>query len=193
MEMTISRDRWQLHLKTRGQHYHDRAREAEALHKVHPNVGADAAALALHALAELLEKARVNRLTRFQHVLLRIGEWIAYAECASTLARRAALAAEGRLHEKANDRFDAAALAAISRIFAREAAMKVAADGWRVVTGAGGISDADMPALEAALNLSAIHRAQSGLIADMDYVADVLYGRVRKSSPEEIKEPALAR
>ena len=26
MEMTISRDRWQLHLKTRGQHYHDRAR-----------------------------------------------------------------------------------------------------------------------------------------------------------------------
>ena len=26
MEMTISRDRWQLHLKTRGQHYHERAR-----------------------------------------------------------------------------------------------------------------------------------------------------------------------
>ena len=27
MEMTIARDRWQLHLKTRGQHYHDQARE----------------------------------------------------------------------------------------------------------------------------------------------------------------------
>ena len=81
MEMTISRDRWQLHLKTRGQHYHDRAREAELLHAAHPNVGADVAALALHALAEVMEKARVNRLTRFQHVLLRIGEWIAYAEC----------------------------------------------------------------------------------------------------------------
>ena len=26
MEMTISRDRWQLHLKTRGQHYHEQAR-----------------------------------------------------------------------------------------------------------------------------------------------------------------------
>ena len=26
MEMTISRDRWQFHLKTRGQHYHERAR-----------------------------------------------------------------------------------------------------------------------------------------------------------------------
>ena len=37
MEMTISRDRWQLHLKTRGQHYHDRAREFEALHARHPD------------------------------------------------------------------------------------------------------------------------------------------------------------
>ena len=32
MEMTISRDRWQLHLKTRGQYYHDQAREFEAMH-----------------------------------------------------------------------------------------------------------------------------------------------------------------
>src|SRR6201990_371287 len=48
MEMTISRDRWQLHLKTRGQHYRDLAKEAEAIHARHADVGADAAALALH-------------------------------------------------------------------------------------------------------------------------------------------------
>ena len=60
MEMTISRDRWQFHLKTRGQHYHEQAREFEALHARHPNVGADIAALALHALAEVMEKARVG-------------------------------------------------------------------------------------------------------------------------------------
>src|SRR3974390_2255237 len=53
MEMTISRDRWQLHLKTRGQHYHERARQVETLHAAHPNVGADVAALALHALAQI--------------------------------------------------------------------------------------------------------------------------------------------
>ena len=46
--MTISRDRWQLHLKTRGQHYHERAKQVELLHAAHPNVGADVAALALH-------------------------------------------------------------------------------------------------------------------------------------------------
>jgi len=193
MEMTISRDRWQLHLKTRGQHYHDRAKQVEALHAAHPNVGADAAALALHALAEVMEKARVGRLTRFQHMLFRIGKWIAYAECAATLARRAALAAEGRLNEKANDRFDATALAAISRTFAREAALLVAQEGMSYVIGAGGLTEAEIPAFETALGLTAIHRAQAGLIADMDYVADVLYGRVKKPATEEAKEVALAR
>jgi alkylation response protein AidB-like acyl-CoA dehydrogenase len=182
MEMTISRDRWQNHLKTRGQYYHERAREFEALNAKQPNVGADVAALALHALAEVMEKARVARLTRFQHILLRLGELIAYAECAGSLSRRAALAADGKLHEKANRRFDATALAAISRVFARDAALKVAEEGLRWVIGAGGVGDSEIAAFETSLGLPAIHRAQSGLISDMDYVADVLYGRAAKST-----------
>jgi alkylation response protein AidB-like acyl-CoA dehydrogenase len=180
MEMTISRDRWQLHLKTRGQHYHEKARELEALHARQPNVGANIAALAHHALAELMEKARVARLTRYQHILLRLGEWIGYAECAGTLARRAALLAENKLNEKANRRFDATALAAVSRTFAREAALKVAEEGLRWVCGAGGINDSEMSAFETSLHLPAIHRAQAGLISDMDFVADVLYARAVK-------------
>jgi len=181
MEMTISRDRWQLHLKTRGQHYHEQARKFEALHASHSNVGANVAALAMHALAEVMEKARVGRLTRYQHILLRLGEWIAYAECAGSLARRAALMAEGKLNEKANQRFDAVALAALSRIFAREAALKVAEEGLRWIVGAGGVSDADMAAFETSLGMPAIHRAQAGLLADMDFAADVLYGRAAGS------------
>ncbi|MGA8867410.1 MAG: acyl-CoA dehydrogenase family protein [Candidatus Sulfotelmatobacter sp.] len=180
MEMTISRDRWQSHLKTRGQHYHERAREVEALHARHPKVGADIAALALHALAEVMEKARVARLTRYQHILLRLGELIAYAECAGSLCRRAALMAEGKINEKANRRFDATALTAISRVFARDAALKVAEDGLRWIVAAGGVSDSEIAALETSLGLSAIHRAQSGLISDLDYVADVLYGRAAR-------------
>jgi len=180
MEMTISRDRWQFHLKTRGQHYHEQARPLEALHAKHPNVGADIAALALHALAEVMEKARVAHLTRHQHILLRLGEWIAYAECAGCLARRAARLAEGRLHEKANLRFDATALAALSRTFAREAALKVAEEGLRWIRGAGGVSDTDIAAFETSLGLPAIHRAQAGLLSDMDYIADVLYDRAAK-------------
>jgi alkylation response protein AidB-like acyl-CoA dehydrogenase len=177
MEMTISRDRWQNHLKSRGQHYHDQARASEALAAAHPEVGADIAALTLHALAEVMEKARIGRLTRYQHILLRLGELTAYAESAACLARRAALLAEGKLNEKANQRFDAPALAAISRIFAREAALKVGQEGLCWVVGAGGVNPADIPAFEANLGLPAIHRAQAGLIPDMDFVADVLYNR----------------
>jgi alkylation response protein AidB-like acyl-CoA dehydrogenase len=186
MEMTISRDRWQLHLKTRGQYYHERAREFETLHGQHPEVGANLAALAMHALAEVMEKARAARLTRFQHILLRLGELIAYAECAGSLSRRAARSAESRLNEKANTRFDSTALAAMGRIFAREAALKVAEEGLRWVAGAGGVTDAEMTAFEADLELPAIHHAQAGLISDMDYVADVLYSRVKKEAEQAV-------
>ena len=181
MEMTIGRDRWQLHLKTRGQYYHEQARQYEALHARHPNVGADVAALALHGLAEVMEKARLARLTRYQHILLRLGEWIAYAECAGSLCRRASLMAEGKLSEKANRRFDATALAALSRIFAREAALKVAEEALRWIIGAGGVSEAEVPAFEASLGVPAVHRSQAGLISDMDYIADVLYGRAKRT------------
>jgi len=184
MEMTISRDRWQLHLKTRGQHYHEQAQKLEALHARHANVGADSAALALHALAQVMETARVARLTRYQHILLRLGELIAYAECAGSLARRAALIAENKLHEKANRRFDAAALASVGRIFAREAALKVGEEGLRWIVGAGGVSASDLPLFEKSLGLQAIHHAQSGLLSDMDFVADVLYGRVAKHAEQ---------
>jgi len=182
MEMTISRDRWQSHLKTRGQLYHEEAKKLEALHALHPGVGANIAALASYALAEVMETARLGRLTRFQHILLRLGELIAYAECAGSLARRAAQAAENKVHEKANRRFDPAALEMFSRIFARETALKVAEDGLRLVIGGGGVTDAELPALEQALQLPAIHRAQAGLVADMDAIADVLYDRAVKSA-----------
>jgi acyl-CoA dehydrogenase len=180
MEMTISRDRWQSHLKTRGQHYHAQARIQETLHTQHPDVGANIAALAFHGLAEVMGRSRVGHLTRHQHILLRLGELIAYVECAGCFARRAARMAEGKLHEKASGRFDAAALAALSRIFAREAALKVGQDGLRWVIGAGGADEREMSAFESSLGLPAIHRAQSGLISDMDFVADVLYDRAAK-------------
>jgi alkylation response protein AidB-like acyl-CoA dehydrogenase len=183
MEMTISRDRWQLHLKTRGQYYHDRARAFKVLQTKHPDVGAGTAALAMHALAELLERARIGRLTRHQHILLRIGEWMAYAECAGSLARRAALALEGKLNEKANRRFDPPALAAIARIFAREAALLVAGRGLQCVVGAGAVTEAEIPALTAALGAAAIDAAQNGLLADMDFVADAIYGRTAIAEP----------
>ena len=173
MEMTIARDRWQEHLKTRGQYYHAIAGDLESL--AGAGTGADIAALAHHGLAEMMEVARANRLTRNQHVLFRLGELVAKVECAGALARRAAAALGGDLPEKADKRMTPEGLAASGRVFAREAASAVIADGMRWIVGAAPAGAIDVAALEAAAGAKAIEQAQAGLVADMDTVAEALY------------------
>ena len=175
--MTIGRDRWQQHLKTRGQYYHDLGRRLEGAHSEHPRAGANIAALAAHALAEVMERARAKRLTRNQHVLFRIGELASYVEGAAAFARHAVRAELGHLNPKTPKRFDAPAVAAMSRVFAREAAQRVAVDGMRWVVGAESASDSDVASLEASARLSDVYAAQAGLIDDMNQVADALYER----------------
>jgi acyl-CoA dehydrogenase len=177
MEMTIARDRWQEHLKTRGRYYHDRGDALEALDGSHPGAGAGTAALCLHALAEVLEWCRTGRLTRQQHVLLRLGELIAYGECAEALCRRAARAADGALSPKADPRFDAAELGVLARVFARDAAHRVAWGGMHLVRAAGGADEAQLADLDAALRVRPIVAAQAGGMEDMDAAADAVYGR----------------
>jgi alkylation response protein AidB-like acyl-CoA dehydrogenase len=161
MEWTIARDRWQLHLKSRGQYYLDWAARAEARHARSPNVGAGLAALALRSLGALLERARLDRLTRNQHVLFRLGELIAYAETAALFAERAVSSPS-----KASG-LEAATLEAMARVHAREAALKVAAEGLRWAIGAGQTD----PGLDQKLSLAAAVAAQTGLVDDMDRIA----------------------
>jgi alkylation response protein AidB-like acyl-CoA dehydrogenase len=178
MEMTIARDRWQQHLKSAGAYYRDRAAALRSLHAAHPDVGADHAALAAEALAAVLEACRVARLTRNQHVLFRLGELITHTECAETFARSAARALDGNPFEKSPTRFDGPALATMSRVFGREAAQKVGQEGVRWVAGSIDAHSADVEPLLATIPHDAIRTAQAGLVADLDRVADVLYGRV---------------
>ena len=175
LEMTIARDRWQHHLKTRGQHYVTAAAGLEALHATAPTVGADVAALASRCLATVLDACQRGRLTRNQHILFRLGELIAYAETAGAAARRAAAALSGEAHPKSDTTYDAQSLATISRIFAREAALKVGEDGLRWVVGAAEGGAAQAAALAAALPLDAVRAAQSGLLADYDALHRVVY------------------
>jgi alkylation response protein AidB-like acyl-CoA dehydrogenase len=172
LEMTIARDRWQHHLKSRGQHYLTAAAELDALHARAPQAGADVAALATRALAAVLDACQRGRLTRNQHILFRLGELIAFAETAGAMARRAASAAGGTLSDKADRRFTPEACATISRVFAREAAAKVGEDGLRWVVGA---ATERGTALASALPLDAIRAAQAGLLADLDALGAVVY------------------
>jgi hypothetical protein len=66
----------------------------------------------------------------------------------------------------------------VSRVFAREAALKVAEEGLRWVIGAGSAGIASLP-------LEQVHAAQAGLIADLDRVTDALYGRAARPSTVE--------
>ncbi|MBW2525224.1 MAG: acyl-CoA dehydrogenase family protein [Deltaproteobacteria bacterium] len=177
LEMTIARDRWQQHLKSRGQHYHREAEELERLAAEGADFGAATVALGLHALGELLERARADRLTRNQHVLFRLGATIARMEGAACLARRAARSRAGKLCDKADGRLNAEGLAVASRIYAREAALGTVAEALQWVAGAQVEGDDRARSFEEALGLSAIHRAQVGQVQDMDRFADLLYRR----------------
>ncbi|GAB4215052.1 MAG: hypothetical protein OHK0022_54490 [Roseiflexaceae bacterium] len=165
MEWTIARDRWQLHLKSQGGYYRDWAARLEALAAQTPNSGAASAALALRALTVLLERCRLDRLTRNQHVLFRLGELIAYAETAAVFAERTA-----SVETYTASVFDNPTLRAMARIHAREAALKIATDGLRWAIGAGQTD----PNLAGSLGLPAIYAAQAGLIDDMNQVAATL-------------------
>ncbi len=164
MEWTIARDRWQLHLKSRGDYYQEWAARLDAVHAAEPENGANFAALALRALAVILERCRLDRLTRNQHVLFRLGELVAYAETAALFAERVVQKPTAAIP------LDVPTRQALSRIHGREAALKVATDGLRWTIGAGQ-SDPD---LAHSLNLPAIYQAQTGLIADMDFAAEKL-------------------
>jgi alkylation response protein AidB-like acyl-CoA dehydrogenase len=164
MEMTIARDRWQQHLKTRGGYYNDWAAQLEALHAKQPQNGANFAALALRALAVILERCRIDRLTREQHMLFRLGELIAWAECTAVFSTR--------VQDKPTEaiRLDVPTRQALARIFGRTAALKIAAEGLSWAIGAGQTD----PNLAQSLNLPAIYAAQAGLLADMDSVVEPL-------------------
>ena len=164
LEWTIARDRWQQHLKTQGAYYRDWAARLDQLQAQESNSGAGTAALAMRALANLLERCRIDRLTRNQHVLFRLGELIAYAETAAIFAERSAAKPSEAVP------FAPETQRAMARIHARDAALKVANDGLRWAIGAGQTD----PNLANTLGLPAIFAAQAGLIEDMNFVAGKL-------------------
>ena len=164
--MTIARNRWQEHLKSRGNYYKERAREMAELHRSEANVGAGTASLALGALAVFLERCRVQRLTRNQHVLFKLGSLVAHAEIAMMFSKRAAASEYGE-----SVVFDRETWQAMARIFSRESALKVVLDGIHLVMGGGA---GDSRELAETGNLVAIMDAQSGMIRDMDLVSEKL-------------------
>lgn len=164
MEWTIARDRWQQHLKTQGAFYNDWAARLDQIHAAEPHNGANYAAMAMRALAIILERARLDRLTRNQHILFRLGELIAWAETAAVFAERVTQKPTEAIN------LDVPTRQALARIHGRAAALKVATDGLQWAIGAGQTD----PNLAGSLNLPGIYAAQAGLIEDMNFARDQL-------------------
>jgi len=166
MEWTISRDRWQEHLKSKGQYYRDLAQQMLELHEKDPEVGAGANSITLNALVPILEQCRVQRLTRNQHILFRLGELIAYAETAMVFSKRAA--SEEYSEEV---KFDTQTIKAMARVFARETSQKVIGDGIKFIVGAG---QGDAAQLAAEMGFTNAMQWNQGWIADMDHIREAL-------------------
>jgi len=164
LEWTMARDRWQLHLKSRGAYYLDWAQRMDKLHAERRDVGAGSAAMALRTLAAIFERCRQDKLTRHQHVLFRLGELVAQAEGAAIFTERVARSPTTAIA------LPPATLAAMSRVFARDAAAKVAFDGARWAIAAGQTD----PNLLRSFDWNAILAGQAGGIEDMDVIAGSL-------------------
>jgi alkylation response protein AidB-like acyl-CoA dehydrogenase len=171
MEWTIARDRWQFHLKSRGAFYNDWAAKLDKLAASDPESGAATAALAMRALSQVLERCRIDRLTRNQHILFRLGELISYVETAAIFSERAINNPTTAIN------FDQTTLKAMARLHARDAAMKVGCQGLSYAIGAGQTD----PNLAQSLNLPGIYAAQAGQIDDMNLVS----ARLMEAFPEQ--------
>ncbi len=183
MQMTIVGSRWQQHLRTKGEYYRQVARDLDALHIRYPEVGAGAAALGAQCLAVMMDAFRVAKLTRNQHLMFQLGDLIANLETAASFSRKAAAAADGRLSPKVETRFDAKGLAAMSRVFARSAALMCAQGAQRWLVGGVPVSDdatgsgSPIDGLLEQLPVTAVRAAQAGLLGDLDTIADIIYDR----------------
>jgi hypothetical protein len=93
------------------------------------------------------------------------------------LSLRAAAAASGTLSPKADKRFKPETLAVISRLFAREAALKVGEEGIRWVAGSADSASQLDASLTARLHLDQVRTTQVGLVSDMSALADAIYDR----------------
>ena len=180
MEMTIARDRWQQHLKTRGAYYRDAARRhATALHARSPTVGrrrrragARLPGGGPRGVPDRPAHPQPARAVPARRAHRRRGRGAAGAgRRASRRGRRGS-----RCRRRPTSGSTPTALAAMSRVFAREAA----AEGGRRRAPAGSRRPRTRGHAGGSCRrspLDAIRAAQAGLLADMDPVADVLYDR----------------
>ncbi len=166
LEITIGRDRWQQHLKSRGEYFNDLAKKADEVHSKDADVGADLAGASLRALANIFEECKVQRLTRNQHIMMRLGELTTWAETAFVFSLKAA-----EENYSKGVRFDRDTWQAMARSYAKDASIRVATDGIKLIMGYG---TGDAGDLETKVFLKDIMTMQKGQKEDRELISEGL-------------------
>lgn len=166
----ISTFKWRTTVKSKGAYYGTMAQEMEALHASVPELNAATYAWAAKALNETIMFVHDHRLTKQQYIMFCLADMMSYVEVGISLARKAK-------HLLQDSSSQAKKIVIMSRIFASEVAELVVRNTIKIVKGSG-LADEEIPAsLKKKIDCSEFAASCSGLIKDMDAVADILFGR----------------
>jgi len=167
----ISTFRWKKTRKTKGEYYLGIGREMQAAQEGGSvKAGCHLYARCANALNEAIQLAHENGLTRQQILMFALADMMTWVEVGVALARKAIAAV------KAGDP-DAEKLCAMSRIFAAETSQLVGANCLRVAVGTGQLPSEKVSAFTEAAHLPELFMGCRSVVADMDLVADILFGR----------------
>lgn len=165
LQMTTYGKRWLENVNGELKVYDKLAEEMDALHAKDGQVGADAAAVACRALSKTLKSCYDQKITtENQAVTFKLGELFAWTEVALAFCRGAA-----KDQYSEGVAFDRDTWRAMARIYARQAASHVSAEGIKVVCGYG-----DAPDFAQSMDLGKLSAVLKGDKADMDLVAGKL-------------------
>ncbi len=166
----ISTFRWRTTVKSKGDYYGAMAQEMESLHSSVPEIGAATYAWAAKALNETIMLVHNHRLTKQQYIMFFLADMMTCIEVGISLARKAKRLIEDRSSQ-------AKKIVIMCRIFASEVAELITRNTIKIVTGSG-LAQEEIPStLKERIGYEGFTASCSGLIRDMDAVADILFGR----------------
>jgi alkylation response protein AidB-like acyl-CoA dehydrogenase len=165
----ISTFRWRTTVKSKGDYYGAMVQEMEALHASMPEIGAATYARAAKTLNETIMFIHNHKLTRQQYIMFCLADMMTHVEVGVSMARKA----KGLIRERSSQ---ARKIVIMSRIFASEVAELITTNAIKIVTGSG-LADEEIPStLKERMGYEGFMASHSGLIQDMDAVADILFG-----------------
>jgi alkylation response protein AidB-like acyl-CoA dehydrogenase len=166
----ISTFRWRTTVKSKGNYYGAMADEMQAIHAAAPEIGAATYAWAVKALNETIMFVHNHKLTRQQYIMFCLADMMTFVEVGVSMARKA-----NRLIQERSSQ--AKKIVLMSRIFASEVAELIARNTIKIVTGSG-LADKEIPSsLKEKIGYEGFMASHSGLIHDMDRVADIMFAR----------------